>query len=317
MLASITPLGERGRNATWAITVTAFIVGATLAGAALGALLGGLGALVVPSGFGTQARLVVLAAAVALAILLDAIPRRRSRPAPAGQRALAGRVPRLGVRARLRRSARRRRHDRGLERGHVRGDGRRVPRRAPRGGRRDRRLLRRDPRADAAGRRRGPHAQAAAGDALGVEAVAAARPLGRGRRAGRDAGGGAGWWPRDPARPRPAGGAAAGLERSRVPRRRRRRHAARRRLPAAARRRRVRRPQHRGDAGRGHVPGADRVRAGGRPDPGVGLFAGKRIPLPLDPTDFGSSRLAASSRPVRSARSTSSPRRAVRSACTR
>jgi hypothetical protein len=25
--------------------------------------------------------------------------------------------------------------------------------------------------------------------------------------------------------------------------------------------------------------------------PGVGLFAGKRIPLPLDPTDFGSSRL--------------------------
>ena len=24
--------------------------------------------------------------------------------------------------------------------------------------------------------------------------------------------------------------------------------------------------------------------------PGVGLFAGKRIPLPLDPTDFGSSR---------------------------
>ena len=42
MLASITPLGERGRNATWAITVTAFTVGATLAGAAVGALLGGL-----------------------------------------------------------------------------------------------------------------------------------------------------------------------------------------------------------------------------------------------------------------------------------
>ena len=75
MLASITPLGERGRNATWAITVTAFIVGATLAGAALGALLGGLGAVVVPSGFGAQARLAVLAAAVALAILFDAIPR--------------------------------------------------------------------------------------------------------------------------------------------------------------------------------------------------------------------------------------------------
>ena len=75
MLASITPLGERGRNATWAITVTAFIVGATLASAALGALLGGLGTLVVPSGFGTQPRLLALAVAVALAILLDAIPR--------------------------------------------------------------------------------------------------------------------------------------------------------------------------------------------------------------------------------------------------
>jgi hypothetical protein len=75
MLASITPLGERGRNATWAITVTAFTVGATVAGAALGGLLGAFGALVLPSGVGTQARLVALAAAVALAIALDAIPR--------------------------------------------------------------------------------------------------------------------------------------------------------------------------------------------------------------------------------------------------
>jgi hypothetical protein len=74
MLASITPLGERGRNATWAITVTAFTVGATLAGAALGGLLGALGALVL-DGVGTQARLVALAGAVVLAIALDAIPR--------------------------------------------------------------------------------------------------------------------------------------------------------------------------------------------------------------------------------------------------
>src|SRR6478609_5348309 len=75
MLASITPLGERGRNATWAITVTAFIVGATLAGAALGAVLAALGAPVLPDGLGFDGRLSVLAAAVGLAILLDAIPR--------------------------------------------------------------------------------------------------------------------------------------------------------------------------------------------------------------------------------------------------
>jgi hypothetical protein len=75
MLASITPLGERGRNATWLITVTAFTVGATLAGAAFGALLGALGTLVLPDGLGSDARLAVLAAAVALAIALDAIPR--------------------------------------------------------------------------------------------------------------------------------------------------------------------------------------------------------------------------------------------------
>ena len=74
MLASITPLGERGRNATWAITVTAFTVGATLAGAALGAALAVLGAFVLPDGLGDQARLAVLAAAIALAIAFDAIP---------------------------------------------------------------------------------------------------------------------------------------------------------------------------------------------------------------------------------------------------
>jgi hypothetical protein len=75
MLASITPLGERGRNATWAITVTAFTVGATVAGAALGAALGAVGALVLPDGLGFEARLGVLAAVIAVAIALDAIPR--------------------------------------------------------------------------------------------------------------------------------------------------------------------------------------------------------------------------------------------------
>jgi len=36
MLASITPLGERGRQATWGITVSAFLLGSTAAGMALG-----------------------------------------------------------------------------------------------------------------------------------------------------------------------------------------------------------------------------------------------------------------------------------------
>ncbi|MGZ4215479.1 MAG: hypothetical protein ACXVH1_06145 [Solirubrobacteraceae bacterium] len=75
MLASITPLGERGRKATWAITVTAFTVGATVAGAALGGVLSALGALVLPGGLGLDARVLALAAVVALAIALDAIPR--------------------------------------------------------------------------------------------------------------------------------------------------------------------------------------------------------------------------------------------------
>ena len=44
MLASINPLGERGRNQHYRITVTAYIVGSTLAGAALGAVLGLVGA---------------------------------------------------------------------------------------------------------------------------------------------------------------------------------------------------------------------------------------------------------------------------------
>jgi hypothetical protein len=71
MLASITPLGERGRNAHWGVTFTAFILGATVAGAALGASLAELGSLIVPPGAGVQARLTVLAFAVALAIALD------------------------------------------------------------------------------------------------------------------------------------------------------------------------------------------------------------------------------------------------------
>lgn len=40
MLASIHPLGERGRNQTWGITVSAFLVGSVLGAAAIGGVLG-------------------------------------------------------------------------------------------------------------------------------------------------------------------------------------------------------------------------------------------------------------------------------------
>ena len=71
MLASITPLGERGRHSRWGITVTAFIVGTTIAGAGLGAVAGAVGALLLPASIGPPARLVALAAVGLLAVALD------------------------------------------------------------------------------------------------------------------------------------------------------------------------------------------------------------------------------------------------------
>ena len=71
MLASITPLGERGRNAHWSVTVVAFAVGATAAGAALGAALAALGRLIFPGSGSADWRLIVLAAGLLAAIALD------------------------------------------------------------------------------------------------------------------------------------------------------------------------------------------------------------------------------------------------------
>jgi hypothetical protein len=74
MLASITPLGERGRHSTWGITVGAFLLAATGAAAAAGAALGALGSLgsvVLPA----HPRMAVLLAAIAVAIVLDGVPR--------------------------------------------------------------------------------------------------------------------------------------------------------------------------------------------------------------------------------------------------
>jgi hypothetical protein len=76
MLASITPLGERGRHRTWGITVTAFVVGSTAAGAAAGAILGALGGLVPSGALSSDARLAILAAAGLIALAFDAGPLR-------------------------------------------------------------------------------------------------------------------------------------------------------------------------------------------------------------------------------------------------
>ena len=70
MLASITPLGERGRQSHWSITVTAFALGATVAGAAAGALLGALGTLL-PGRVDGGARTAVIAVALIGALALD------------------------------------------------------------------------------------------------------------------------------------------------------------------------------------------------------------------------------------------------------
>jgi hypothetical protein len=72
MLASITPLGERGRHRSWSVTVTAFLLGSAAAGALLGALIGAVGALLIPASVGSQPRLTALALAALAALALDA-----------------------------------------------------------------------------------------------------------------------------------------------------------------------------------------------------------------------------------------------------
>jgi hypothetical protein len=71
MLASITPLGERGRRSHWGVTVSAFLMGATAAGAGAGAALGALGSIALPA----HGRLAVLAMAIAVAVVVDGLPR--------------------------------------------------------------------------------------------------------------------------------------------------------------------------------------------------------------------------------------------------
>ena len=72
MLASITPLGERGRRRRWGVTAPAYVLGSVLGGLAVGLLAGALGrGLLAVVDLSTTARLAVLLAALALAVVLD------------------------------------------------------------------------------------------------------------------------------------------------------------------------------------------------------------------------------------------------------
>ena len=72
MLSSITPLGERGRASRWPVTATAHLIGSALGGTALGALLGGAGALLpLERPAVAAAALLLLAALAVLAVAVE------------------------------------------------------------------------------------------------------------------------------------------------------------------------------------------------------------------------------------------------------
>ena len=85
MLTSITPLGEQGRGNTYALTVTAYLLGSVLGGATTGAALGAVGALVAAPLPG-PARLLLAALVCAVAAAADAVVLRTGRRLPGGRR---------------------------------------------------------------------------------------------------------------------------------------------------------------------------------------------------------------------------------------
>ena len=76
MLASLTPVAERARGSSWRVTVTAFALGAVAAGAAGGALLGGIGSLLP----GAHWRMPMVIVALTAALVIDGTPLRRRLP---------------------------------------------------------------------------------------------------------------------------------------------------------------------------------------------------------------------------------------------
>jgi len=104
MLASITPLGERGRHSNWRTTVTFYLAGCTLGGAVAGALAALPGGLVL-AGVGTQVRLglvaVIAAAGVAWELAHRVVPGPRRQVDERWLRRYRGWVYGLGFGAQL------------------------------------------------------------------------------------------------------------------------------------------------------------------------------------------------------------------------
>jgi hypothetical protein len=71
MLGSITPLGERGRNRRWGITVTTYVIGSVLGGVAIASAVGRLGAAIGLGDLSVAVRLGILAAAVVIGLAFD------------------------------------------------------------------------------------------------------------------------------------------------------------------------------------------------------------------------------------------------------
>jgi hypothetical protein len=70
MLGSITPLGERGRGSRWGLTVSAYVLGSTIGGAAMGTMLGAVGA-PVASQLRPEIRLLLLGLFLLVGLALD------------------------------------------------------------------------------------------------------------------------------------------------------------------------------------------------------------------------------------------------------
>src|SRR6266545_1085229 len=71
MLASITPLGERGRGTRWPVTVLFFVAGSAAAGIALGGLVGLAGSAAGIARVGMGERVLILVAATLAGVAVE------------------------------------------------------------------------------------------------------------------------------------------------------------------------------------------------------------------------------------------------------
>ncbi len=85
MLASITPLGERGRGRRWGVSAPAYVVGSAIGGLLVGGLAGTVGWLLRPVLGTGPAVLLVLTAAAVLAVVVDVRLSGRRVPGPRRQ----------------------------------------------------------------------------------------------------------------------------------------------------------------------------------------------------------------------------------------